>query len=456
LLLPPKPLSTQHRAGLITNIAKRLQAKALHFVRWATWLVLSCGLLCSPWQGIAAQEPFQWWKGNLHAHTLWSDGDEFPEAVVAWYKSRGYHFLALTDHNILQQGARWLNIASPALEETFQRHLHRFGPSGVDQRIRQGQLQVRLRTWSELCALFQERGRFLLLPGEEITDACPEGTLRIPVHLNGINLRQLIRPAGGRTVLEVLQRNIDAVRAQRQRTGQLMLAHIAHPNFGWAVRAEDLMVIKGAPLFEVYNGHPVVHNKGDTLHPSTERLWDIALTFRLAKLRLGPVFGLAVDDAHHYSSFSPTNANPGRGWIAVRATRLAPASVLQALESGDFYASTGVRLRDIQRSTNQLTIVIEPEPDVSYLTQFIGTRRQFDASSLPALTSPTQSRPASRRYSADIGMVLAEVRGPVATYAFRGDELYVRAKVISSKPKANGLSEAETEVAWVQPVVLEP
>lgn len=37
-------------------------------------------------------------KGNLHAHTTDSDGRLEPAAVKALYKSKGYDFLALTDH----------------------------------------------------------------------------------------------------------------------------------------------------------------------------------------------------------------------------------------------------------------------------------------------------------------------------------------------------------------------
>ena len=51
------------------------------------------------------------WKGNLHAHTLWSDGDDFPEMVADWYKSKGYHFLALSDHNLIQAGEKWVNVS---------------------------------------------------------------------------------------------------------------------------------------------------------------------------------------------------------------------------------------------------------------------------------------------------------------------------------------------------------
>jgi hypothetical protein len=61
-------------------------------------------------------------------------------------------------------------------------------------------------------------------------------------------------------------------------------------------------------------------------------------------------------------------------------------------------------------------------------------------------------RPVTRRYSGDVGAVLAEVTGTTATYRFRGDELYVRARVVSSKAKVNGSLPRETETAWTQPV----
>lgn len=39
-----------------------------------------------------------WYKGNLHTHTTNSDGAYAPEKTIALYKSKGYDFLALTDH----------------------------------------------------------------------------------------------------------------------------------------------------------------------------------------------------------------------------------------------------------------------------------------------------------------------------------------------------------------------
>ena len=40
-----------------------------------------------------------WYRGNLHTHTINSDGDSAPYEVMAWYKRNGYQFLAITDHN---------------------------------------------------------------------------------------------------------------------------------------------------------------------------------------------------------------------------------------------------------------------------------------------------------------------------------------------------------------------
>ena len=51
------------------------------------------------------------------------------------------------------------------------------------------------------------------------------------------------------------------------------------------------------------------------------------------------------------------------------------------------------------------------------------------------------------------GRVLATAEGTSAQYAFAGDELYVRARIVSSKHKEGVLSPDEMEQAWTQPVV---
>lgn len=49
-------------------------------------------------------------KGNLHAHTTFSDGRLKAEDVVARYRDLGYDFLAITDHDELIQPDYWFNL----------------------------------------------------------------------------------------------------------------------------------------------------------------------------------------------------------------------------------------------------------------------------------------------------------------------------------------------------------
>src|SRR5947209_14959375 len=98
-----------------------------------------------------------WWKGNLHTHTLWSDGDDYPEMVVEWYKTNGYHFLVLSDHNITQEGEKWTPITTnPATVVAFDKYLERFGPNWVEQRSMDSTQMVRLKTLREFRRKFEQ------------------------------------------------------------------------------------------------------------------------------------------------------------------------------------------------------------------------------------------------------------------------------------------------------------
>jgi hypothetical protein len=384
-----------------------------------------------------------WWKGNLHTHSLWSDGDDFPEMSVDWYKSHGYQFLALSDHNILAEGDKTVEVPPGVLEA----YRERFGADWV---FVAEDAKVKLKTLAEYRGLFEEPGRFLLIQSEEITNRFEES----PVHLNATNVRTLIPPQEGSSVLEILQRCVDAVLAQRQETGQPMFPHVNHPNFGWSVRVEDLIALRGEKFFELYNGHPLVNNEGDDLHPSMERIWDILLAERLSDGE-EVMYGVAVDDAHNYHDIDSKHSNPGRGWVMVRAQELTPDALIAAMERGDFYGSSGVTLEEIVKADASLSLRIAAEEGVEYRTAFIGTRSGYDRSAQLVPTSEGgEPAPIQFRYSDEIGVVLAEAEGLTPSYAFQGDELYVRAKVVSTKAKTNPYREGEREAAWVQPVVL--
>jgi hypothetical protein len=390
----------------------------------------------------------RWYKGNLHTHSLWSDGDDFPEMIIDWYKQSGYDFIALSDHNILAQHEKWIDTGRRrSSEQAYQKYLNKMGDAWVEAREESSRVHVRLKTFDEYRSLFEEPGRFLVIQSEEITDDY-EG---YPVHINATNIAELITPQGGASVHDVMQNNIDAVLEQRRRTNVAMFPHINHPNYNWAVSAQDLMTLRGEQFFEVYNGHPAVHNEGDDLHPSTDRLWDIVLSYRISN-GLPVMYGLATDDAHNYHEMTSENSNPGRGWVMVKAKKLTREAVIKAMESGDFYATSGVSISSITRQGKEIRISIASEDGVKYTTQFIGTSKSADLGFLH--NAPAQEQ-AIRKGSEEIGAVLLETNDRVATYRLNGNELYVRAKITSSKLKRNPYRAGEYETAWTQPVVPE-
>lgn len=417
--------------------------------------------------------PVRWYKGNLHTHSLWSDGDDYPEMIADWYKRNGYHFLAISDHNVLQQGQRWFELKTPVSiggqviqrggGQALKKYLRRFGPDWVEQREVGRKKEIRLKPLDEYRALLEEPGRFLLIPSEEISSRWSRAKTATgpevggPVHVNVTNPREFVPAIEGDDPVTVMQRVIDAVFEQREKTGQMMIPHLNHPNFRWSITAEDLMQVRNERFFEVYNGHPGVNNAGDDTRLSMDAMWDAILAHRLTTLNLGVMYGVGVDDSHNYHVQAIGKSNTGRGWVMVRARHLTPESIIRAMEAGDFYSSNGVVLADVRRGPKQLAVEIQAERGVTYTTQFIGTRKGFDPST-ELLSPPADEKPARRtlphrRYSEDVGAVMAEVKGAKASYTLKGDEIYVRAKIVSSKRKVNGSVADEFETAWTQPLV---
>jgi hypothetical protein len=399
---------------------------------------------------LAAGDGLKWYRGNMHTHSHWSDGNDYLEMIALWYRDNGYQFLVFTDHNVLADSERWINIEKSKGGRAAFDELKATFPDLVNERTNEaGEVEVRLRTFAEVSEQFNKPGEFLLIQGEEISDRHE----RLPIHLNASNILELIPPIGGRSVYEVIQNNIRAVMDQRERTGQPMIVHLNHPNFGFAITAEDIMQIRGDRFFEVYNGHPSVHNSGDEHHAGTERVWDIVLTRRLAELNLPVMYGLAVDDGHNYHNIPTRGADPGRGWVNVLSGELSAAALIEALEAGRFYSSSGVELRRVSSTEKGLAVEVEPVEGETYTIEFLGTRKGYDPASEPVLDSDGKEVRATRRYSDDVGEILATVQGTKASYEFTGDEIYVRARVTSSAEHPNPSEPGEPQRAWCQPVV---
>ena len=160
------------------------------------------------------------------------------------------------------------------------------------------------------------------------------------------------------------------------------------------VNAMTFLATEGLNHLEIFNGG----RPEDT--PATEILWDNILSSPDGRI----VYAVASDDNHY------KEANVARGWIMVRSPALTAEDIEENIRTGNIYASTGIRLTDYQVTKRSIAIDSENGESIA----FIGVN----------------------------GSVLDKVSGKSAKYKFKGDELYVRAKITNSDGKA----------AWTQPV----
>ena len=167
--------------------------------------------------------PGRWFKGSLHIHTSASDGDLTPDEVIGWYRKRGYHFLALTDHGV----------------------------------------------WSKAQSLGDD---FITLSDIEVEQFDP---LSGEYHLVGLGLSR--PPVLGAAEYLPIQEAIDCLRA----AGGLVA--LAHP-YWTGQMSKDLLAMEGCFALQIYNGGCEIDDaKGfstvhwDDLLAAGRRLWGLAV-----------------------------------------------------------------------------------------------------------------------------------------------------------------------------------
>ena len=290
----------------------------------------------------------KWFKGNTHVHTINSDGDSAPDTVARWYRENGYHFVVITDHNLLT------NVEG-------------------------------------LNSILGATDKFIVLKGEEVTESFE----RTPVHTNGINLSQVVLPQGGGNLAEIYNKQAVAIK----KAGGIV--QLNHPNGAKTIGLETLALATEINHFEICCSDQF--GGGDA--PATEEMWDYALS------KGRQVFAIASDDAH---SFKPNSNHPGTAWIMVKAQKLTVEGIMKALESADFYATTGVQINNYEANQKELKIELEGKNSERYRTYFIGKD----------------------------GAMLKRDNSLTPTYIFQNNELYVRARIVR----------ADGKMAWTQPV----
>ncbi len=403
-----------------------------------------------------------WRKGQLHCHTLWSDGMTLPEVVLETYRRIGYDFVCLSDHDQLPVDTQqWREVCPDAgqwpwnLSRAEWARAQEMVPGGFDVKKTWRRTFVRLKTIPELQRQFNAPGRFLVVSGEEAACDCHMNTFNVETGISD-DVPYLGEWNVEREHISQATASIARAYAKVAKPDGRSFLMMNHPY--WPVWDVDPRVLLDNPSI----GLMEICNTGSNKAPrelTVEKAWDFILAHRLAAGQ--PIlYGTASDDAHYYDP--PRIDGVGgcdSGWVMVDCPGEMTADALsQALVRGDFYATCGVLLDDIRfdRATGTLSVRAKAEPGVRYHIDFIATKRDFDRTVEEMTVRSVEEKIFYRTLPVvpeDVGQVVARVEGPEGSYTLAPDDLYVRAVVVSDMPaKFRVGCYPETKRAWVQPV----
>ena len=408
----------------------------------------------------------RWYKGMLHCHSYWSDGHAFPEQMVAAYRQLGYDFMSLTDHNRLSMHAdEWREVFPeskswpPKVTRALLENACRRFPWMRVRKNAQGRDEVRLTPYAELLEHFNAPGRFLLIPGCEITRGTGNWSTGRQLHMNTVGVEEVIPSARHSGLVQDVFRDLTPaklIRATHEEFKLLAKAEgdppavftLDHPQWPYYdVLPADLIANPEVRFFEVCNGGAEMDSipelQGCEGHDN-ERFWDVVNAFR-ARAGEPLLYATAVDDAHWaaFTGISPTESCfTGDGYIRVRSAALTAAALFAAMDRGDFYASTGLDLEDVSFDGRTLRVRVPADQSAACRVKFFVTKRGFDDRVVKTVKlEKTEKQPYERTvpiYSDEIGGMAKETvgrRGQAleASYTLASDDLYVRARVESER-----------------------
>ncbi len=428
----------------------------------------------------------RWYRGALHTHTYWSDGRGFPEDCASSYKSLGFDFLAITDHNRIGSDTNcWRTVKPndgpwpPAVSQPVFDHYAKAYPWARTRKGPKGETQVRLQPIDETIAKFGEADRFLIMKGTELTYMM-SGKSRDDIHMNCVNVQKpiddvardgFIADRPGISVKDLLAKSFRDYQSSVAGSGDPSLFMVNHPHaFMLDNMPEDFLANPSVRFFEVCNNgseFPMPSEIGDDGWYN-DRLWD---TVNAVRARRGEklLYATASDDTHWYpgnghAAKPHTSCTPGDAWVMVRSKELTPSSLFEAMDRGDYYATCGVELDEIRFGKDTLTVSVPSKPGVTFKIRFIVSKRNFSEKPIRTveLKFPNGNNPQGRTrhlsfYGSEIGQTAKCVSGHpgervTASYTLQADDLYVRARIESDEPAILSANlHPKVRTAWTQP-----
>jgi hypothetical protein len=239
-----------------------------------------------------------WLKGNIHSHSVFSDGSLTPEQMKDAYVHHGYDFLAVTDHDIYTDTRKLTD------------------------------------------------DRFTMIQGFELW---ANATNDHDIHVHFLWADQ-IEGISDKQVLRLPQRTGKVSMAfcynMKEKGAYIMLNH-PHWSMLNSSEVEDENPFDAVEV--INHGTQWLENTGDG-----SVFWSEML-YRGCKL-----WGGGGDDNHNHSDLDSMYSDSFGGFTVVKASDRSPQAIMKAMKEGSFYTSTGPSIYDFFVEDDQVHVVCSP------------------------------------------------------------------------------------------------
>ena len=277
------------------------------------------------------------YKANLHCHSRLSDADLTVEQLKEEYKARGYSIVAFSEHEVL------FSHYDKLFDEDFiPITAYEVGVHGQGQPYQyKKDLHMNL---------------FAKDPYNDVMPYFDPNELNWLTSLNRDMTWELADTLKHDGIIDGAERQLytakvnDIIRTANQKG---FLVSLNHPNYS-LLNCSDCIKYEGLWAVEVYN-HSCFTHVG---MPDDERVYDEIL-------RSGrKIFATATDDNHNHIPFDDPKNDSFGGWTMIKAKNLDYASVIDAMEKGNFYASQGPEIKELYFEDGKIHIECSEARDI--------------------------------------------------------------------------------------------
>lgn len=283
-------------------------------------------------------KPF--FKANLHCHSTYSDGHLTVEQIKDEYKKRGYSIIAFTDHDHVIDNSRlndkdFLTITS------------------CEMAIKEFPTQSTLKNFDMRVAHIN---LYALDPHNNITPCYSS----VYDHYVTEETKSLIHH-DGEYERRYSAEGINEIIRIANEAGFIVAYN--HPS--WSLEnAVDYLAYDNLFAVEIYNTACVTHGGEEDERAFTDML------FAGKK-----IYCMASDDNHNARAFDDPACDSFGGCVYINAEKLEYGVVMQALQKGDFYASTGAQILSLVQDGDKVTVETTPCKRIDLVTH--GRRREY-------------------------------------------------------------------------------